>query len=146
MNHATRLFADRLLSFGADEARLWGRLSQDIGHGGADPIIAAMTLARGAIVKCRRFPAHERSLGKPGLIDRSCGSTAGPASCSVQRHSFRCQPKQRGRAMTPPNGFFARIFHGPFIGQPFSEIALVHRFAAQGFEDFLRLGEGEFRR
>jgi toxin FitB len=50
MDRTTRLFADRLLPFGPDEARLWGRLSQDIGHGGADLMIAATALARGAVV------------------------------------------------------------------------------------------------
>jgi toxin FitB len=50
MDRTTRLFADRLLPFGADEARIWGRLSQDMGHGGADLMIAATALARGATV------------------------------------------------------------------------------------------------
>jgi len=50
MDRTTRLFADRLVPFGADEARIWGRLSQDLGHGGADLMIAATALARGAVV------------------------------------------------------------------------------------------------
>ena len=45
-----RLFSDRLLPFGAAEARIWGRLTQEIGHGGADLMIAATALARGATV------------------------------------------------------------------------------------------------
>jgi toxin FitB len=50
VDRTTRLFADRLLAFGPEEARIWGRLSQDIGHGGADLMIAATALARGAVV------------------------------------------------------------------------------------------------
>jgi predicted nucleic acid-binding protein len=50
IDRTVRLFSDRLLPFGADEARVWGRLSQDIGHGGADLMIAATALAHGATV------------------------------------------------------------------------------------------------
>ena len=45
-----RLFADRLLPFGPEEARIWGRLSAKLGHGGADLPIAATALAHDAIV------------------------------------------------------------------------------------------------
>lgn len=45
-----KLFADRLLPFGAEDARIWGRLSQEIGHNGADLMIAASALAHGATV------------------------------------------------------------------------------------------------
>lgn len=34
----------------AEDARIWCRLSQDIGHGGANLMIAATALARGATV------------------------------------------------------------------------------------------------
>jgi len=44
------LFSDRLLSFGAEDARIWGRLSADIGHAGADLMIAATALHHGAAV------------------------------------------------------------------------------------------------
>ena len=44
------LFSDRLLTFGAEDARIWGRLSSEIGHTGADLMIAAMALHHGAIV------------------------------------------------------------------------------------------------
>jgi len=44
------LFGDRLLPFGPEEARIWGRLSAHLGHNGADLLIAATALARGAIV------------------------------------------------------------------------------------------------
>jgi len=45
-----RMFADRLLPFGPEEARIWGRLSASLGHGGADLLIAATALAHGAVV------------------------------------------------------------------------------------------------
>lgn len=44
------LFADRLLPFGAPEARVWGQLSQRIGHDGADLMIAATALCQDATV------------------------------------------------------------------------------------------------
>jgi hypothetical protein len=50
VDRTVRLFSDRLLPFGPEEARIWGRLAQDIGHGGADLMIAATALARGATV------------------------------------------------------------------------------------------------
>ena len=44
------LFSDRLLAFGSEDARIWGRLSSEIGHTGADLMIAAMALHHGTIV------------------------------------------------------------------------------------------------
>jgi predicted nucleic acid-binding protein len=44
------LFSDRLLAFEAEDARIWGRLSAEIGHDGADLMIAASALRHGAIV------------------------------------------------------------------------------------------------
>ncbi|WP_071795995.1 type II toxin-antitoxin system VapC family toxin [Natronohydrobacter thiooxidans] len=44
------LFSDRLLAFGAEDARIWGRLSSEIGHTGADLMIAATALHHGATV------------------------------------------------------------------------------------------------
>lgn len=44
------IFADRLLPFGPEDARIWGRLSQQIGHDGADLMIAATALHHGATV------------------------------------------------------------------------------------------------
>lgn len=44
------LFSDRLLPFGTEDARIWGRLSARIGHSGADLLIAATALARDATV------------------------------------------------------------------------------------------------
>jgi predicted nucleic acid-binding protein len=50
MDRTVRLFGDRLLPFGAEEALVWGQLSHRIGHGGADLMIAATALSRGAVV------------------------------------------------------------------------------------------------
>ena len=50
LDRTPRLFGDRLLPFTAQDAVIWGRLSQDLGHSGADLMIAASALARGATV------------------------------------------------------------------------------------------------
>lgn len=50
LDRTVLLFADRLLEFGAEDARIWGRLSQEIGHTGADLMIAASALRHGAVV------------------------------------------------------------------------------------------------
>ena len=50
IDRTVRLFGDRLLPFGAEEARIWGRLSAKLGHNGADLQIAATALAQGAVV------------------------------------------------------------------------------------------------
>lgn len=44
------LFADRLLPFDAEDARIWGRLSAEIGHTGVDLMIAATALRHAATV------------------------------------------------------------------------------------------------
>lgn len=44
------LFSDRLLPFDAEDARIWGRLSVEIGHTGADLMIAATALRHTATV------------------------------------------------------------------------------------------------
>jgi len=44
------VFSDRLLDFGAEDARIWGRLSHEIGHNGAELMIAATALHHGATV------------------------------------------------------------------------------------------------
>ena len=54
-----RLFADRLLPFGPEEARLWGRLSAKLGHHGADLQIAATALVQGAVVVTRNVSDFE---------------------------------------------------------------------------------------
>ncbi|MDS9469110.1 type II toxin-antitoxin system VapC family toxin [Paracoccus sp. MBLB3053] len=50
LTRTVSLFGDRLLPFGATEAQIWGRLSAEIGHAGADLQIAATALSRDAIV------------------------------------------------------------------------------------------------
>ena len=47
------IFSDRVLPFSAADARAWGRLSADIGHDGADLMIAATALNHGATVVTR---------------------------------------------------------------------------------------------
>lgn len=47
------LFKDRILPFAAEDAVIWGRLSAEIGHTGADLMIAASALVRQATVVTR---------------------------------------------------------------------------------------------
>lgn len=44
LDRTVRIFADRILSFEAEDARIWGRLSAELGHSGADLMIAASGL------------------------------------------------------------------------------------------------------
>lgn len=50
LDRTVLLFSDRLLAFEAEDARIWGRLSAEIGHNGADLMIAASALRHGAVV------------------------------------------------------------------------------------------------
>ena len=50
LDRTTSLFSDRILPFSAEDALIWGRLSQDLGHNGADLMIAATALARDGVV------------------------------------------------------------------------------------------------
>jgi hypothetical protein len=50
LDRTVLLFSDRLLAFEAEDARIWGRLSAELGHNGADLMIAASALRHGAIV------------------------------------------------------------------------------------------------
>ena len=50
LDRTVLLFSDRLLPFEAEDARIWGRLSAEIGHDGADLMIAASALRHGATV------------------------------------------------------------------------------------------------
>ncbi len=50
LDRTVSLFSDRLLSFEAEDARIWGHLSAKIGHTGADLMIAATGLRHGAVV------------------------------------------------------------------------------------------------
>lgn len=53
LGRTVTLFSDRLLNFGTAEAQIWGRLSAQIGHSGADLLIAATALAHDATVVTR---------------------------------------------------------------------------------------------
>lgn len=50
LDRTVLLFSDRLLTFDAEDARIWGRLSAEIGHNGADLMIAASALRHGAMI------------------------------------------------------------------------------------------------
>ena len=50
LDRTVLLFSDRLLPFEAEDARIWGRLSAEIGHSGADLMIAASALRHAATV------------------------------------------------------------------------------------------------
>ena len=50
LDRTVTLFADRILPFDAADALIWGRLSAQLGHPGADLMIAATALARDATV------------------------------------------------------------------------------------------------
>lgn len=67
LDRTTRLFADRILPFDAQAARIWGQLSARIGNAGADLQIAATALARDATVVTgdRAFLATGARLASP---------------------------------------------------------------------------------
>ncbi|WP_208353212.1 type II toxin-antitoxin system VapC family toxin [Pseudaestuariivita rosea] len=50
LDRTMRVFSDRLIAFEAEDARIWGQLSQRIGHSGADLMIAATALRCDATV------------------------------------------------------------------------------------------------
>ena len=50
IDRTSLLFADRVLPFDAAAARVWGRLSAELGHPGAYLMIAATALVHGATV------------------------------------------------------------------------------------------------
>lgn len=50
LDQTLRLFSDRIVPFAAEDARIWGRLGQQIGHDGADLMIAASALVRDWVV------------------------------------------------------------------------------------------------
>lgn len=50
VDQTVSLFADRILDVTAEDARIWGRLSAQIGNTGADLMIAAQALSRGGTV------------------------------------------------------------------------------------------------
>jgi len=50
LDRTVSFFSDRLLSFEAEDARIWGHLSAKVGHTGPDLMIAATGLRHGAVV------------------------------------------------------------------------------------------------
>lgn len=50
LDRTVEVFSDRLLPFSRHDALIWGRLSADIGHAGADLMIAASAIAHDATV------------------------------------------------------------------------------------------------
>jgi hypothetical protein len=67
LDRTTQLFADRILPFDADAARIWGQLSARIGNTGADLQIAATAISRDATVVTgdRAFPATGARIESP---------------------------------------------------------------------------------
>ena len=55
LDQLLRLYGDRLLPVDVGVARRWGQLSADIGHDGADLLIAATALERGLTVVTRNL-------------------------------------------------------------------------------------------
>ena len=53
MTRTMQLFADRMLPVDAQSARIWGQLSAQLGHAGADLLIAATALRHDAVVVTR---------------------------------------------------------------------------------------------
>lgn len=50
LNRTETVYQDRILPFTSRDARIWGELSADIGHPGADLMIAATAIAHRAVV------------------------------------------------------------------------------------------------
>jgi len=59
LDQLLRLYGDRLLPVDVGVARRWGLLSAEIGHGGADLLIAATALERGLMVVTRNLRHFE---------------------------------------------------------------------------------------
>ena len=64
LDRTVLVFADRILDFGAEDARIWGRLSQEIEHSGADLMIAATALRHGAVV----VTGNEKNFQPTGVL------------------------------------------------------------------------------
>ena len=67
LENLERLYADRILPINPAIARRWGRLSAQLGHDGADLLIAATALAHGLTVVTRNT-SHFKSTGV-SLVD-----------------------------------------------------------------------------
>lgn len=59
LNRTVQLFGDRLLPVDAQSARIWGQLSAQLGHAGADLLIAATALRHDATVVTRNVADFE---------------------------------------------------------------------------------------
>ncbi|MEY8827512.1 type II toxin-antitoxin system VapC family toxin [Sedimentitalea sp. XS_ASV28] len=59
LHRTETLFQDRILPFSSRDARVWGALSADIGHAGADLMIAASALSHRATVVTRNTSDFE---------------------------------------------------------------------------------------
>lgn len=59
LNRTETLFQDRILPFSSRDARIWGELTADIGHAGADLMIAASGLSHQATVVTRNTSVFE---------------------------------------------------------------------------------------
>lgn len=59
LNRTETLFQDRILPFTSRDARVWGALSADIGHAGADLMIAASAISHQATVVTRNTSDFE---------------------------------------------------------------------------------------
>ncbi|MDK3075429.1 type II toxin-antitoxin system VapC family toxin [Sedimentitalea sp. JM2-8] len=59
LNRTETLFQDRVLPFTSRDAQIWGVLSADIGHAGADLMIAASALSHQATVVTRNVSDFE---------------------------------------------------------------------------------------
>ena len=61
LDRTVLVFGDRILEFGAEDARILGHLSAEIGHAGADLMIAATVLRYGATVVTRNVDDFTRT-------------------------------------------------------------------------------------
>ena len=75
-----RIYGDRILTVDLSVARRWGRLSDEIGHKGADLLIAATALEHGLTVVTRNI-RHFAAAGLP-VLDPSTPDSAGLRSPS----------------------------------------------------------------
>ena len=69
-----RFYGDRVLPVTPDVARRWGRLSADLGHDGADLLIAATAAAHGLTVATRNA-RHYAPTGVPVFDPFKAGAT-----------------------------------------------------------------------
>ena len=72
-----RIYGDRILSVDLSVARRWGRLSDEIGHKGADLLIAATALEHGLTVVTRNA-RHFTGAGVPVLDPSASDSPSAP--------------------------------------------------------------------